>query len=214
MREKIISFIPALKYRWLTPFYDFVLKWIIGETRFKQQLVEQANIPNGNSVLDIGCGTATLTVMLKKYYPKAEITGLDIDPEVLEIARNKSQASGVNLNLIQGLSYELPFPDNAFDYVFSSMMLHHLTTDNKKRTLQEAKRVLRPGGLLYIADFGKPHNLPMSLVSRFTRLFEEVADNIDGLIPAIIGEAGFNQFSETSHYTTIFGTVVLYKAIK
>jgi hypothetical protein len=111
-------YIPALSFRWLTPLYDAVLKWVMREDTFKHELVQQVNIQVGMKVLDLGCGTGTLTLMLKQSYPFAEITGMDGDPQVLRIAREKSR--GVIVQWDEGLATSLPYVDAAFDRVVTA----------------------------------------------------------------------------------------------
>ena len=84
------EYIPALSYRFLTPFFDFIQKYIVRDTRYKSLLVQQANIQPGQTVLDLGCGTGTLAIMAKQAQPSAEVTGLDADPDMLKVARYKS----------------------------------------------------------------------------------------------------------------------------
>lgn len=73
MNKKNDKFIPALKFQWLTPFFDFFLKWLMPELQFKRRLIEQAGIEKDYGILDIGCGTGTLTVMIKGLYPEAHV---------------------------------------------------------------------------------------------------------------------------------------------
>ena len=153
------SYIPALRWKGLTPFYDLVLRWVMQEEHFKQELIRQAQIQPGQQVLDLGCGTATLTVMVKQAHPKAEVTGLDGDPQVLQIGRAKAEKAGVALTLDQGMAYELPYPDASFDHVLSSLLFHHLSTPDKQRAIKEMYRVLRPGGSFLIVDFGQPQGI-------------------------------------------------------
>lgn len=96
------KFIPALKFAWLTPLYDLIMQLTMRELTIKRRLVEQMSIERGHRVLDIGCGTATLTIMIKKTYPDAEVVGLDIDPEILDIARSKVAEAGVEIKLDKG----------------------------------------------------------------------------------------------------------------
>ena len=208
------NYIPALGLDALTPLYDPVLNWVFQEARFKQQLVKQANIQPGQRVLDLGCGTGTLTLLIKQAYPDAEVIGLDGDLTVLAMARAKTEKAGVTLAFNAGMAFQLPYPDHAFDRVLTSLVLHHLTTENKQRTLQEVYRVLQPGGTLYVLDFGRPHNRLAYLISLILRNFEEVADNIQGLLPSMFGRAGFTSIQETAHFMTVAGTLTLYKAQK
>lgn len=214
MNRKSDKFIPALKFAWLTPLYDSIMQLTMRELTIKRRLVEQMNIERGHRVLDIGCGTATLTIMIKKIYPDAEVVGLDIDPEILDIARSKVAEAGVVIKLDQGSAVELPYPDRSFDRVVSSLVIHHLKHEDKIRAFKEMFRILRPGGELHVADFGKPHNAAMWLVSLLMRWFEEVSDNIKGLLPEMFRQAGFEEIEETARYTTIFGTLSLYKVRK
>ncbi|MFT3894180.1 MAG: methyltransferase domain-containing protein [Anaerolineales bacterium] len=95
-------YIPALRFKWLTPLYDPLLKWVMREETFKRRIIQQANIQPGMNVLDLGCGTGTLTLMLKRAHPNANITGLDGDPQVLNIAREKS--GGMDIRWDEGLA--------------------------------------------------------------------------------------------------------------
>ncbi len=94
----------------------------------------------------------------------------------------------------------------------SSLVIHHLTTENKRRAFKEIYRVLRPGGELHVLDFGRPHNLYTSIVSPLIRRLEAAADNVHGLLPAMMREAGFDQVAVTARFTTIFGALALYRA--
>ena len=190
-------YIPALSFKWLTPIYHPLLKWVMREEAFKHQLIRQANIQPNMHLRDLGCGTGTLTVMLKRAHPGAEVTGLDGDQQVLEIARNKSR--GMDIQWDEGLASSLPYPDSAFDRVITSLVIHHLTTDDKRLAFKEIYRVLKPQGELHVLDFGAPHSALTRFMTTYTRHLEEVADNFDGLIPRFIMDAGFKSVSETAH---------------
>ena len=174
------NYIPALAYDFLTPFYDLLFKAFIPETDFKNALIERADIINKANILDIGCGTGTLSIMIKRKFPDAIVNGIDGDERILRIANKKAKRRGVTINFIQGLSFRLPYENSAFNQVFCTMMFHHLTTENKLKTLKEVYRILKPIGEFLFADFGKPHNLYSRFVSSICfRNIESVA-NVKG----------------------------------
>jgi len=110
------------------------------------------------------------------------------------------------------MAFQLPYPDNSFDRVLSSLVFHHLTTENKQRTMQEIYRILRAGGELHMVDFGKPRSIYAQLISLVMGRLEEATDNIQGLLPEMIRSAGFKQVEETVQYTTIVGGLSLFRA--
>lgn len=205
------QYLPALSYDRLTPLFDPLLRWTMRELELKHRLIVQAQIEPGQRVLDLGCGTATLTILIKQMYPAAEIVGLDGDPKILAIANAKVATADVDLALDHGLAYDMPYPDQSFDRVVSSLVIHHLAAQNKRRAFKEIYRVLRPGGKLHILDFGRPHNLYTSIVSPLIRRLEEAADNVQGLLPAMMHTAGF-EVEVTQRFTTVFGSLSLYAA--
>ena len=97
------QYMPALGVDWLTPLHDPLLLWVMREEQFRRHLMRQARIAPGYRVLDLGCGTATLTIMLKQTHPEATVIGLDGDPKVLEIGRTKARQAGVEITLDEGL---------------------------------------------------------------------------------------------------------------
>jgi len=208
------EYIPALSYDWLTSLYDPLIRWTMRESVFKRRLVEQAGIEKGHRALDLGCGTATLTILIKKTQPGAEVVGIDGDRKILGIARDKVRREGLEIPLYEGMAFDLPCRDDYFDRVFASLLFHHLTRENKIRTAREVYRVLKPGGEFHVADFGAPQNILMRFISLITRNFEEASDNVQGLLPEMFRKAGFEQVEETAHYMTIFGTLSLYRARK
>ena len=208
------QYIPALGRDWLTPLYDPLQRWVMREDQFKRDLIRQAKIGPGHRVLDLGCGTATLTILIKQTHPQSEVVGLDGDPKVLAIARAKAAKAGVAITLDHGMAFQMPYPDQAFDRVLSSLVLHHLTTENKQRALRDVVRILRPSGELHIVDFGKPHTAWARLISRTLHRFEEVEDNLKGLLPGMFRQAGLDRVAETARYGTVFGTLSLYQGQK
>src|SRR5512133_3899053 len=104
-----MTYIPAVRLHWLTPLFYPVLRYLMQETKFKKALVRAAQIQSGQQVLDLGCGTATLSILIKQAYPDVDVTALDIDPAVLRIGRAKAENAGIRLTLNEGSAYDLPY---------------------------------------------------------------------------------------------------------
>lgn len=208
-----IHYIPALRYRFLTPFYDHLFKIFMQEDIFKKRLVDQAGLKAGMRLLDLGCGTGTLTLMVKQMHPQVEVFGLDSDPAILEIARKKVEKAGLEITLDQGMAFELPYQENYFDRVISSLVIHHISSENKQRTMLEIRRVLKRGGEFHMVDFGVPANTYARITSKVMRMFEEVDDNIQGRIITFLRSAGFSQVGEAGHSESFFGTLAFYSAV-
>jgi len=207
--DKTKKYIPALSFAWLTPLYDLLMRIGMQEKAFKRRLVDQADIQPGQRLLDLGCGTGTLTILIKQLHPGAEVVGLDGDAKILAIARSKAAKAGVEIVLEHGLASQLPYPDGSFDCVLTSLMIHHLTTTDKRTAMAEVYRVLRPGGEFHIADFGPPRGVYARLVSALIRGLERATENLKGLLPDMLRQAGFEGVEETAYYTTVFGMLVL-----
>ena len=211
------KYIPALSYDWLTPFYDTVVRLTTREKVFKKALVEQAKIKANHRVLDLACGTGTLTILIRQMQPQAAVVGIDGDAKILEIAKTKAKESGVEIQFDEGMSFDLPYLDESFDRVVSSLFFHHLTRENKLKTLREIKRVLKPEGELHVADFGLPKNFLMKLPSYLIKLLdgsETTADSFNGLLPKLMTDAGFETVEERNYYNSLFGTIRLHQSRK
>lgn len=216
MSKKQKKYIPALKFHWLTRLYDPLMKMMKIETLKKRLIMEADLLPN-QRILDLASGTGTFALMLKEIQPRAAIIGLDADPQVLEIAQQKATNKRIDITFQQGLSSDLPFEDDQLDKVFSSLFFHHLTLDMKQKTLEEALRVLTPGGDIYILDFDRPQNLWMRIAFFSIQLldgFETTRDHVKGVILESLHEEGFTEVKETDHFNTIAGTIRLYHARK
>jgi ubiquinone/menaquinone biosynthesis C-methylase UbiE len=210
-------YVPALRFQALTRFYDPLARLTTRERTWKERLVEQADIRLGTDVLDLGCGTGTLALMVAAAEPQANVTGLDGDPEMLERAEEKAAGASAELAFDHGFSYDLPYEDGSFDRVLSSLFFHHLAVDDKRRTLAEIKRVLRTDGELHVADWGRPDGTAMRLASKSIRLLdgdEPTRDNLAGRLPDLIAEAGFEDVQVRGGFATAFGTLALYSAAR
>ncbi|NOT58457.1 MAG: methyltransferase domain-containing protein [Deltaproteobacteria bacterium] len=216
MQEHRRSYVPALGFHWLTRMYDPVVAVLLKEEKFKRALVNQAGLKPGHRVLDLGCGTGSLTIMLKRACPTATVVGLDGDPAVLAIARAKIAAADVHVELQEGLAFAPPFAPASFDRVVSSLVFHHLTTEDKRRSLARVRELLRPGGELHITDWGQAQNPLMRLAFLSVQAldgFRTTTDNVRGRLISFMQEAGFTEVAETHRAMTPLGTLSRYRAI-
>ena len=208
------EFLPALRFRFLTGVYDPVIRVATRETATKGRLVELAGLRDGQRVLDVGCGTATLALIAKEKVPGAELVGIDADPEMLARGREKARAAGADIQLDVGMADELPYEDASFDRVLSSLVFHHLPRPVKEATAREVARVLRPGGELHVADFGRQRDPAMWTLSRLVRYGDgsTTVDNFAGALPEIFSAAGLRCEGERDRMRTGFGSLSFYRA--
>jgi ubiquinone/menaquinone biosynthesis C-methylase UbiE len=123
----------------------------------RRQVLDLADLRPGEAVLDVGCGTGTLALEAQPRVGDAgRVVGIDPAPKQLARARAKAAHRGLPLEFRLGVIEALPFPDASFDAALSTLMMHHLPDDLKRRGLAEIARVLKPGGRLVVADAEHP----------------------------------------------------------
>ncbi|MGH8092768.1 MAG: class I SAM-dependent methyltransferase [Chthoniobacterales bacterium] len=206
------SYIPAAGLHWLLPLFDLVTK-PTGADRARSALPEQAELRPGQQVLDVGCGTGTLAILLKQQHPEIEVVGLDPDPRALALARRKAQRATVSVHFDRGFSDALEYPADSFDHVFSSFMFHHLQNNQKEETLREIRRVLKPGGYLHLLDFRGPESAS-GLLSLWFHSHHILKENSERRILTLMAKAGLAD-PRTVEYRTVlfgFGHVAYYQA--
>lgn len=196
-------YLPAAGRDIFLPFYDVITR-LSGSDRARQALLDQADLRPGQHVLDIGCGTGTLAILVKRRYPRIEIVGLDPDPKALARAKRKARRAGVFPQFDQGFSDALAYSVASFDHVLSSFMFHHLEKDTKQRTLQEIRRVLKPGGQLHLVDF-VVENADGGLLARFFHSHAQLADNSEARILELLKQAGLTEAKVAARRATFFG---------
>jgi ubiquinone/menaquinone biosynthesis C-methylase UbiE len=211
------EFLPAMARPSLLRYYDTVSR-LMGARDLHWQLVAQAGIEPGTTVVEIGCGTGNVLALAARVYPDVVVIGLDPDPEALAIAARKTQRAGLAVRLDRGYADRLPYADGSVDRVLSSFMLHHLPPAEQQAALREAHRVLAPGGRLHLLDFagGRPTR------PRVLRLLHR-GHGHGGPRPHVhatgdpvtaLTEAGFIDVVPTGDGTTPFGRHTFHRAVR
>ena len=178
-------------------FYDvFGRIMSLGRDRaIHEQLVALAAPLDGECVLDVGCGTGSVALLLKRRVGSGEVHGIDASPEMIQVAEAKARRAGTDIDFRIALIEALPFPDATMDLVTSTLMLHHLSDDLKRAGLAEIRRVLKPGGRLAVLDFATeshsalgPHRPFGHLMRMFGR---SPGESVVAKLQPLLEDAGF-----------------------
>jgi ubiquinone/menaquinone biosynthesis C-methylase UbiE len=206
------GYVPAAGHDLLLPLYDPMLRLLLRERALRDRFLDLAAIEPGQRVLDIGCGTGTLLLLLKQRDASVETVGIDGDPKALAIATAKAAKQRAAIRFEEALAMQLPFAEARFDRVLSSLMLHHLSHDEKLAALREARRVLAPGGSFHLVDFGAPRTLLARVATHLFHHDGRMEDNLDERIPALLREAGFARVEQRGYHNSLLGTFVFVSA--
>jgi len=206
------TYLPAAGRDSLLPFYD-LMTLLMGADKARRALLDQARIQSSHRVLDIGCGTGSLTIQLKRRHPETDVVGLDPDPKALARARRKAARAAVSIHLDQGFGDELPYPDGSFDRVLSSLMFHHVPTGEKEKTLREIRRVLKSGGEFHLLDFEGPEKGAHRSLARLLHSSNRLKDNAESRILSFMTDAGFANPKKVAGRALFFGYIAYYQAV-
>lgn len=185
-------FLPGMTRRWLMPLYDPLTR-LMGARRLHKRLVGLAGIRPGERVLDLGCGTGNLALLVARSIPGVPVTGVDPDRTALRRAERKARRRRATVTFEHGYGHALPLGDASVDHVVSALVLHHVHPDRRDATAAEIARVLRPGGTVTVLDFGAHgHGGTTDAVADDWR----VRDNLDDGIPRLLTGAGLVDVTE------------------
>ena len=213
------TYTPPLGFAALTPVYDRVIRIMTRETAWRTRLVERIDARKGETVLDVGFGTGSLAIALTAAAPGCRIKGIDPDPAAVELARKKAAHEGSSAVFEQGsFSGPATYHDNIIDKITCSLVLHQVPMAEKRRLLRAMFERLRPGGQLFIADYGLQPTVIMRLAFRLTvQLLDGRSDtqpNADGILLTLIEEAGFEGMTLLDSFDTATGRIDIIRAEK
>lgn len=197
--------------------YDIVEPLLLlgKQEKINSQLIDLLNMKASHRILDMGCGTGFVTKAISNHLDAAEggcAIGIDAAAEMIKGARKKRKSNTCRFEL--AAAENLPFDDGSFDSVISTLFFHHLQLDLKEKAFAEAFRVLKSGGKLVVSDMHIPTTLSGALISHVSRWFflqPQIGENISGVLPGLMENAGFEKPREIYTY---FGYISVFTSNK
>jgi phospholipid N-methyltransferase len=211
------TYVPALGDHRLSPLYDTTVSLMTCERTWRRAFVKQIDPSPRDVILDLGCGTGTLAILLKQTCTAASVYGVDPDPDILTRAENKARDAGVIVHFSKGYAQDAAEIAAGIrpNKVVSSLVLHQVPLAEKRAALISAFAGMRADGELHIADYGL-QNSPLMRFA-FTQVqtldgFRNTQPNADGVLPDLMTEAGFVDVKENVVIPTPTGSISLYSA--
>lgn len=184
------AFTPAAGRFTPTRFYDRGVALLTREEVWRRELVKLVAPRNDERILDVGCGTGSLAILIKRAAPSAHVAGIDPDPQALSIAKRKAEAAGVEIEWHSGFARDADSL-GAFDKVVSSLVFHQVPVEEKRSGLAAMFAAARPGGMVCIADYARQSSWIMRQAFRFIQLIDgrlNTEPNARGFLETELGQ--------------------------
>lgn len=208
------SFVPAAGFAVFNRWYDGALDLTMRQHLWRPLVVSEVAAVTPQAVADVGSGTGTLAIALAAA-TGAEVQAVDPDPSITAQARAKAGSGRVTWT--EGWADALPLADASVDAVTCTLVLHHLDAATKAAAVREMHRVLRPGGLVVVADWGVPHDPVMRAAFAALQLLDgwtNTDDNRRGLVRSLITQNGFDGPVVLRRIRTVLGTFEVLSGMK
>ena len=211
-------FTPALGWASLTGAYDVAVGLLTREHIWRAALLAQVAPRDGETILDVGCGTGTFAIMMKRASPGARVIGLDPDKEILKRAATKAEGVGVDIEWRQGFARDAASFDGSVDKAVSSLVFHQTPLAEKRAGLAAMFEAVAPGGDIHIADYALQPDKVMRRLFRLTvQRLDGRADtqpNADGVLENILSDLGREPMIPGKVIRTLTGAISLFKIEK
>jgi ubiquinone/menaquinone biosynthesis C-methylase UbiE len=215
---KDTQFTPALGLPSLTRGYDLAIRLLTREAVWRNMLLRQVSPLSNETIIDVGCGTGTFAMMLKRAAPAARITAIDPDPDVLDRARRKAEAAGIEIEWRQGFARDVADLGVSFDKAVSSLVFHQVPLVGKRAGVAAMFACVRPGGEVHIADYALQDGALMRALFRLTvQTLDGRADtqpNADGVLERILSDCSKAVVAPQAVVPTATGAISLFKSTK
>ena len=211
------SYTPALGYFGLTGLYDRAIAVLTRESTWRPMVLEILAPRDGETIVDLGAGTGSLAILIKRAAPQARILAVDPDSAVREIGEAKARAASVDIEFITAMGNEqIPTtPAGSVDAVVCSLVLHQCPLEMKRAIIANAARMIKPRGRFILADYGTQPTwltrLGFLLVQTLDG-FEATEHNRRGVIPELIDAAGFTVNEVAGRVDTPSGAISVWRA--
>ena len=190
--------------------YDLYMRRItLGrEDKLRTMTVSLAQVKPGDSVLEIGCATGSLTLAAKRQAGTAgNVFAIDIIPGMIEVSRRKAEQAKLDVTFKEGSIEAIPFPDSYFDVVMCSFMIFHMSEKVRRKGIEEIYRVLKPQGRLMVLDIALPSHPVSRMILKLILGFMFKHD-VRELQP-MMESSGFSKIEISQAPFRVFGLPIL-----
>lgn len=210
------DFTPAVPFLWS---YDLIVATLTREATWRGELLRQVNPRASDVIADLGCGTASFLTLLGRHGGVSQLIGVDPDPAILAMAKNKLATAGVAVDLHRGYLRDAAalLGTRGVNKIVSSLVFHQVPLAEKRAGLAAIHEALVPGGEVHIADYGLQRTRSMRTCFRVVQFVDGFADtqpNADGILPSLMQDVGFVDVEETTVVPTATGSISLYRAVR
>lgn len=185
-----------------------------GEKKFRNEIIDHAELSEGMSVLDIGCATGGNSIAILNNnagFHRLKVYGLDAAFNMVKASKNKMPYKDMSCNFIQAVAERLPFKDNSIERIINVFMLHHMKYEVKVMALKEMFRVLRKRGVLIVIDPTKPYNLFGKALGFIRSYIPEIRDSLKVPLADLVKEGGFK---DVDNFKNALGCFSFVRAVK